>query len=122
MACATATAGNSAVLRCVSGSSNPGTTLTWSRDGMDQTNTSPQPDSDGSNGGIITTLDIATNVLTKDDNGAVFQCSASNDAVTCGVDIDVTDSCTLNVQCKYMGGITSNTDCIVKLIVMFEQR
>ncbi|XP_071806501.1 uncharacterized protein [Asterias amurensis] len=98
MACETATAGNTAVLRCVSGSGNPATTLTWSRDGTDQTNTSPRPDSDGSNGGIITTLDITTNVLTKDDNGAVFQCSASNDAVTCGVDIDVTDSCALNVQ------------------------
>ncbi|XP_071806842.1 nephrin-like isoform X6 [Asterias amurensis] len=98
MACVTATAGNSAVLRCVSGSSNPATTLTWLKDGMDQTNTSLQPVSDGSNGGIITTLDITTSVLTKDDNGSVFQCSVSNDAVTCGVDIDVTDSCTLNVQ------------------------
>ncbi|XP_033641699.1 uncharacterized protein LOC117301803 [Asterias rubens] len=96
--CPTVTVGSTALLTCVSESSNPATTLTWSRDGTNQTNTSPQPDSDGSNGGIITTLDITTNVLTKADNGAVFQCSASNDAVMCGVDIDVTDSCALNVQ------------------------
>ena len=49
--------------------------------------------------GQTTTLDFATEPLTKDDNNARFHCCAENKDITCDASICSSD-CVLNVLCK----------------------
>ncbi|XP_038065908.1 nephrin-like [Patiria miniata] len=96
VSCPSSTASGSIVqLSCNSGSSNPATSLVWSKNDVVQSNPSQPVFTDGDYGGRETTLRLTTGALTKADNGAVYQCCLIKTSLC---NMDKCDSCSLNVE------------------------
>ncbi|XP_038066168.1 hemicentin-1-like [Patiria miniata] len=85
--------GGAVSLSCVTESTNPATNLTWTRDDAELTNRPHLVIADGDYSGQVTTLEFATDALTRTDNGAVYMCCATRERCS-----DVCESCALNVQ------------------------
>ncbi|XP_038064959.1 tyrosine-protein kinase Mer-like [Patiria miniata] len=102
-----ATAGSTVTLRCnISESSNPATTLTWSKGSVQLTTPTDQPNAPGDNGGRVTTVIYTTDVLDKTNNGDVYICCATNPTISSCV-TPLCDMHTLNV--RYPPDFTSLT-------------
>ncbi|XP_022108624.1 hemicentin-1-like isoform X2 [Acanthaster planci] len=82
------TAGGKATLSCTPESSNPATTLTWSKEDVELTTPTSQPNSGGAYGGRVTRVSYTTGVLNKTNNGEVYKCCATNPAIsTCATNL-----------------------------------
>ncbi|XP_038066086.1 tyrosine-protein kinase Mer-like [Patiria miniata] len=102
-----ATAGSTVTLRCnTSESSNPATTLTWSKGSVQLTTPTDQPNAPGDNGGRVTTVIYTTDVLNRTNNGDVYKCCATNPSIASCV-TPLCDTHTLNV--RYPPDFTSLT-------------
>ncbi|XP_038064948.1 uncharacterized protein LOC119735322 [Patiria miniata] len=96
VSCPSSTASGSIVqLSCNSGSSNPATSLVWSKNDVDQSNPSQPVFTDGDYGGRETTLRLTTGALTKTDNRAVYKCCVMTSSLCT---MYICDSCSLNVE------------------------
>ncbi|XP_078584654.1 nephrin-like [Branchiostoma floridae x Branchiostoma japonicum] len=76
------TSGSSLTLTCTSGNSNPPATITWTRVGGAAPTGTDQPQTDGQHGGKITSQQIRLTNLQAQDNGAQFNCTVTNSAVS----------------------------------------
>lgn len=83
---------NKVKLNCTTDSSNPQSTVTWHGDGFSQNGVETQ--SAGSYGGIVTTS-ILEFVATREMDGRVVECRASNKLRVDGVKTDVS----LDLRC-----------------------
>ena len=95
-----ARAGTTATVSCKAESSNPATTLTVSKDGVQLSSPANSPNTPGDFGGRVTEVKFTTDVLTKNNHSDMYTCCATNPTLsTCAGNL--CHMCTLNVECKF---------------------